>query len=117
MEKYTIAVRFDEVIAFLREHDAEEKLIKFIAERKEQHTKKNGSRKSAKDDVNNIALAKAIEEYLLDVGEPKAVAEINNECEACKELSNQKVTSLLKMVNGIAKDVIKGKPMYFIKGE
>lgn len=110
--KKTIATKFDEVIAILKDLGHEEE-ANFIAERKELHEKKNATRKPTKAQAENEETKVAILEFMED-GKPYTITDIQK---GVGLDSNQKTSALvrqLKEADLVVRSEVKGKA-YFTK--
>ena len=89
----------------------------FLLERAEKSVKKsNGERKPTATQVANDELRKNIFESMKS-GVKYTVSDMIKSFPCCVELSNQKVTAVIKPLidNGITK-VVEGRKTYFVKG-
>ena len=116
MEKTTINQQFANIKAFLEEHDAPIGYVTFIEDRMAQVTKKNSARsnKPTKTQRENVALAKKILESMT-VGTSYTVSEIQRNCDGVKELSNQKVSALVRSLvadGKLNRSEVKGKAYF-----
>ena len=91
--KKTIATKFDEVIAILKDLGHEDE-AKFIAERKELHEKKNATRKPTKAQAENEEIKAKILE-VMESGKSYTVTEIQK---AVGLESNQKASALVRQL-------------------
>ena len=91
--KKTIATKFDEVIAILKDLGHEDE-AKFIAERKELHEKKNATRKPTKAQAENEEIKAKILE-VMESGKAYTVTEIQK---AVGLESNQKASALVRQL-------------------
>lgn len=75
-----------------------EEQVKFIDHELELLAKKNSAeRKPTDQQKENMGIKEAILEYMV-AGERYTVTEIIKGCEACKELTNQRVSALLRQM-------------------
>jgi hypothetical protein len=90
----------------------------FLLERAEKSVKKsNGERKPTKTQEANDVLRAEIYEAM-EEGVKYTISDMIKEFRCCADLSNQKVTAVIKPLidNGITK-IVKGRKTYFVKGE
>ena len=112
-KKMTINDKYAEVKAFLVENGATEDMIKFIDERAEMHTKKNGNRKPSKEQVANEGIKVEIVEAM-ETDKAYTVTEIQKLINAD---SFNKINALVKQLvdaGSVVRSVIKGRA-YFTK--
>lgn len=119
MKKLTKREKF-EMLLNVAEVQANEVLVEFINHELELLAKKNASgqglRKPTKTQLENEAFLTDIKNHFEEVQAPKTIAELQTEVESLTELTNQKVSALLKKLvdNGtLTKEVIK-KKTYFM---
>ena len=90
----------------------------FLLERAEKSVKKsNGERKPTKTQEANAELREEIFEAM-EEGVKYTISDMIKEFRCCADLSNQKVTAVIKPLidNGISK-IVEGRKTYFVKGE
>lgn len=119
MKKLTKREKF-EMLLNVAEVQANEVLVEFINHELELLAKKNASgqglRKPTKVQLENESLLQDIKNHFEEVQEPKTIADLQAEVETLADLTNQKVSALLKKLvdNGtLTKEIIK-KKTYFM---
>ena len=120
-KKMTNAMALEIALEVLRETDAEkyteviEKLDKMLVQ---VNKKSSANRKPTATQLENESLKEKIVEYLVDTGNGLTVSEMMKEIEGLKELSNQRVTSLVTSLCGegkVDRIVEKRKAYFFAK--
>lgn len=120
-KKMTNAMALEIAIEVLKETDAEkyteviEKLDKMLVQ---VNKKSSANRKPTATQLENESLKEKIVEYLVDTGNGFTVSELMKEVEGLKELSNQRVTSLVTALCGegkVDRIVEKRKAYFFAK--
>lgn len=101
------------MIKALDEVQANPDMVAFIDHELELLSKKAGSKKPTKTQEENVKLKSIILEVLTDVG--ATVSEIQTKSDVLGELSNQKVSALLKQMcdDGQAVKIVEKKKSYF----
>lgn len=113
-KKITIAEQFAKVITVL-ETVGETELATFIGERKALAEKKNASRKPTATQKANEVIAEGIVDYLAENGGKHTVTELIKLVPECAELTNQKVSAILRgliLADRIVKTTEKGKSLF-----
>ena len=120
-KKMTNAMALEIAIEVLKETDAEkyteviEKLDKMLVQ---VNKKSSANRKPTATQLENEHLKEKIVEYLVDTGNGLTVSELMKEVEELKELSNQRVTSLVTSLcseGKVDRMVEKRKAYFFAK--
>ena len=120
-KKMTNAMALEIALEVLKETDTEkyteviEKLDKMLVQ---VNKKSSANRKPTATQLENESLKEKIVEYLVDTGNRFTVSELMKEVEGLKELSNQRVTSLVTALCGegkIDREVEKRKAYFFVK--
>ena len=120
-KKMTNAMALEIALEVMKETDAEkyaeviEKLDKMLMQ---VNKKSSANRKPTVTQLENEGLKEKIVEYLVDTGNRLTVSEMMKEIEGLKELSNQRVTSLVTSLCGegkINRIVEKRKAYFFTK--
>lgn len=120
-KKMTNAMALEIAIEVMKETDAEkyteviEKLDKMLVQ---VNKKSSANRKPTATQLENESLKEKIVEYLVDTGSRFTVSELMKEVEGLKELSNQRVTSLVTALCGegkVDRTVEKRKAYFFAK--
>lgn len=109
MQKMTIADKFDEVVKALDGEEtilSTEELVDFIYDRKEKAQKKTGNRKPTANQKENEGFKATILDVLTTEG--KTVSEIMAMNEELGNLTNQRVSALLRQLI-LAGEVVKTK--------
>ena len=117
-KKMTNAIALETAIEVLKETDAEkyaeviEKLDKMLVQ---VNKKSSANRKPTATQIENENLKEKIVEYLVDTGNGFTVSELMKEVKDLKELSNQRVTSLVTALCGEGKvdRIIEKRKAYF----
>lgn len=120
-KKMTNAMALEIAIEVMKETDTEkyteviEKLDKMLVQ---VNKKSSANRKPTATQLENESLKEKIVEYLVDTGNGFTVSELMKEVEGLKELSNQRVTSLVTALCGegkVDRIVEKRKAYFFAK--
>lgn len=120
-KKITNAMALEIALEVMKETDAEkyaeviEKLDKMLVQ---VNKKSSANRKPTATQLENEGLKEKIVEYLVDTGNRLTVSEMMKEIEGLKELSNQRVTSLVTSLCGeckVNRIVEKRKAYFFAK--
>ena len=120
-KKMTNAMALEIALEVLKETDAEkyteviEKLDKMLVQ---VNKKSSANRKPTATQLENERLKEKIVEYLVDTGNGLTVSELMKEVEELKELSNQRVTSLVTSLcreGKVDRMVEKRKAYFFAK--
>ena len=120
-KKMTNAMALEIALEVLKETDAEkyteviEKLDKMLIQ---VNKKSSANRKPTATQLENEGLKEKIVEYLVNTGNRLTVSEMMKEIEGLKELSNQRVTSLVTFLykeGKIDREVEKRKAYFFAK--
>lgn len=120
-KKMTNAMALEIAIEVMKETDAEkyteviEKLDKMLVQ---VNKKSSANRKPTATQLENESLKEKIVEYLVNTGSGFTVSELMKEVEGLKELSNQRVTSLVTALCGegkVDRIVEKRKAYFFAK--
>ena len=117
-KKMTNAMALEIALEVLRETDAEkyaeviEKLDKMLVQ---VNKKSSANRKPTATQLENEGLKEKIVEYLVDTGNGLTVSEMMKEIEGLKELSNQRVTSLVTSLcsEGKVDRIVEKRKAYF----
>lgn len=117
-KKMTNAMALEIALEVLKETDAEkyaeviEKLDKMLVQ---VNKKSSANRKPTATQIENENLKEKIVEYLVDTGNGFTVSELMKEVKDLKELSNQRVTSLVTALCGEGKvdRIIEKRKAYF----
>lgn len=120
-KKMTNAMALEIALEVMKETDAEkyaeviEKLDKMLVQ---VNKKSSANRKPTATQLENESLKEKIVEYLVNTGSKFTVSELMKEVENLKELSNQRVTSLVTSLCGegkVNRIVEKRKAYFFAK--
>lgn len=120
-KKMTNAMALEIALEVMKETDAEkyteviEKLDKMLIQ---VNKKSSANRKPTATQLENEGLKEKIIEYLVNTGNRLTVSEMMKEIEGLKELSNQRVTSLVTFLykeGKIDREVEKRKAYFFAK--
>ena len=120
-KKMTNAMALEIALEVMKETDAEkyaeviEKLDKMLVQ---VNKKSSANRKPTATQLENEGLKEKIVEYLVNTGNRLTVSEMMKEIEGLKELSNQRVTSLVTFLykeGKIDREVEKRKAYFFAK--
>lgn len=105
---------FNEIKALAEANDRDD-LVKFAEERIEALNKKAANKKATKTQEENVGLKAEIKNVLEATGEKMTVTEIQAKSEILGDLSNQRVSALLRQMkeDGIVDKVIDKKKSYF----
>ena len=109
VDKFTIIANLDAV-----KNDA--MLSEFVAKEIALLTKKNGERKQTATQKANEALSAKILDFLTEhETEQFSVTDLLKQCEACADLSNQKVTAIMSVLceNKAVERVVEKRKAYF----
>lgn len=117
-KKMTNAQALEIAIEVMKETDTEkyaeviEKLDKMLVQ---VNKKSSANRKPTATQLENESLKEKIVEYLVNTGSRFTVSELMKEVEGLKELSNQRVTSLVTALCGEGKvdRIVKKRKAYF----
>ena len=112
-KKLTISEQYDLVVKFLKDNEADDALITFVSERKEQHDNKNANRKPSAKQVEN----EGIKRDILDKMEAEKFYTISDIQKLVGLDSNQRTSQLvtqLKDKGFIIREEKKGRA-YFAK--
>ena len=117
-KKMTNAMALEIALEVLKETDAEkyteviEKLDKILVQ---VNKKSSANRKPTATQLENERLKEKIVEYLVDTGNGLTVSELMKEVEELKELSNQRVTSLVTSLykEGKVDRIVEKRKAYF----
>lgn len=117
-KKMTNAMALEIAIEVMKETDTEkyteviEKLDKMLVQ---VNKKSSANRKPTATQLENERLKEKIVEYLVDTGNGLTVSELMKEVEELKELSNQRVTSLVTSLcsEGKVDRMVKKRKAYF----
>lgn len=102
-------------IKVLAEANGRDDLVKFAEERIEALNKKAANKKATKTQEENVGLKAEIKNVLEAAGEKMTVTEIQAKSDILGDLSNQRVSALLRQMkeDGIVDKVIDKKKSYF----
>ena len=118
MEKMTKKQMFEQIMS----HTTDTKEREFLEHEIELLVKKNANKsaKPTRAQEANMDTKDAIVEYLIDTGERMTVTEMMKGIDACADLSNQKITALLRQLrieNRVATEKVKGVSYFFATTE
>jgi len=105
---------YNEIIT-LAQANGREDIVEFCKGRIEVLSKKSGNRKPTKTQAENESLKELVRNALVALGKPATVTEVQKSDEVLSELSNQKVSALLRQmieVGEVVKETDK-KKSYF----
>ena len=112
-KKLTIVEQFEAVEKFLKDNNADNALVEFVVDRKEQHANKNANRKPSAKQVENEAIKADILEKM-ESGKTYTIGDIQK---LVGIDSNQRISQLvtqLKNDNAVIRTEVKGRA-YFAK--
>lgn len=106
-EKFEMLMNIDEVAK-------NEILVDFINHELELLAKKNSERKPTTSQIGNLEIQKAILDFMED-DEKYTITDLIKNVDKCKELTNQKVSALVRMMIGTSIEKIVDKRKSYFK--